>query len=163
IASISTPVRSRASATASTIATPPSSTIETSTCVRCTMWQSGMSSLVRFAAWMPAMRAAASTSPFFVSPAASFTKVSLLIGAREFEAAGIVRVRSRHLRACERREGAAVALHRAEERDAEHGERDHRARRISWKADDDRIALALARLPSDRERLAWLDRDAPEL
>src|SRR6188472_738895 len=63
-ASISTPVCAVVSAAAS-IATPWSSTVRsTSTTVSARGWQSGISSPVRFAAWIPAIRATVSASPF---------------------------------------------------------------------------------------------------
>src|SRR3954466_9712087 len=63
-ASISTPVCAvvSADATISTSASP--SPISTPTCVSGSGWQSGISSLVRFAAWMPASLAVTSASPF---------------------------------------------------------------------------------------------------
>src|SRR5499427_7229516 len=45
-------------------------------------WQSGISSCVRFAAMMPAMRAAPSTSPFFALPASTRSRVFAAITTR---------------------------------------------------------------------------------
>ena len=65
IASISTPVRARTRAEATTVTTPasPSTASSTSTWSRPSGWQRGISSPVRLAAWMPASRAVARTSP----------------------------------------------------------------------------------------------------
>src|SRR6185503_77641 len=66
--SISTPVCAVVSAAAS-IATPSPSTVRsTSTTVSGSGWQSGISSPVRFAAWIPAMRATVRASPFGSDP-----------------------------------------------------------------------------------------------
>ena len=67
-ASISTPVRSAVRAVA-TMSTPPSVTVR-STVQPCTpmTWASGSSSGVFFAAWIPATRATARTSPFGTAP-----------------------------------------------------------------------------------------------
>ncbi len=67
-ASISTPVVCTASARATTAAPALVERTSTATCDRGMGWQSGMSSQVRLAAWMPARRAAARTSPFFAVP-----------------------------------------------------------------------------------------------
>ena len=60
----------------------PSSTL---TCVSESGWHSGMRSLVRLAAMMPAMRAAASTSPFGALP---LTISAIGLGAHLDERAG---------------------------------------------------------------------------
>jgi len=48
----------------------------TATEVSGTGWQSGINSEVRFAAWIAAMRATPSTSPFFAVPVATSARVS---------------------------------------------------------------------------------------
>ena len=72
-ASISTPVRSvvRASATTVTVPWSVSMAIDGSTWVSGSEWASGISSSVRLAAWIAAIRATAATSPFGLSPAAT--------------------------------------------------------------------------------------------
>src|ERR1700722_9331023 len=83
-ASISTPVgpvtltvaRTRRAGAASSGAT------STSTLVIASGWQSGMSSLVFFAAMMPAIRAAPSTSPFLALPDITSASVSALMRTR---------------------------------------------------------------------------------
>src|SRR5215208_2948458 len=76
IASISTPVWPvvRASATRTTSVSP--SDASTSTNESGSGWQSGISSAVRFAAWIPAIRAVPTTSPFGASPRAIAAAVS---------------------------------------------------------------------------------------
>src|SRR5439155_1263654 len=76
-ASISTPVRSMACTRASMRTTPAPSSQATSTSApaRTMGWQSGRMSGVRFAAMMPASRAAASASPFSSRP--SFRSLSV--------------------------------------------------------------------------------------
>ena len=76
-ASISTPVRAVARASAVSVTTPPagSTSASTPTKVSGSGWQSGISSLVRLAAWIPASRAVPRTSPFGASPAATAAAV----------------------------------------------------------------------------------------
>src|SRR5215218_1802077 len=73
IASISTPVRSAQRATETIVTVPASASISTSgsTCVSGSEWASGISSSVRLAAWIAAIRATAATSPFGLSPRAT--------------------------------------------------------------------------------------------
>ena len=73
MASISTPVRSAQRASAVTVTVPASASmaISGSTWVRGRECASGISSSVRFAAWMAAMRATEATSPFGLSPRAT--------------------------------------------------------------------------------------------
>ncbi len=54
----------------------------TSTKLSASGWASGISSAVRFAAWMPASRAVPMTSPFGASPRATAAAVSGLIATR---------------------------------------------------------------------------------
>src|SRR5512140_238734 len=77
-ASISTPVRSTACTRASMRTSPALSSQATSTSApaRTMGWQSGRMSGVRFAAMMPARRAAASASPFSSRPSLSSLRVS---------------------------------------------------------------------------------------
>src|ERR1041384_1965024 len=56
--------------------------MSTSTLESASGWQSGISSCVFFAAMMPAMRAAPSTSPFFASPLSTRSSVFALITTR---------------------------------------------------------------------------------
>ena len=72
MASISTPVRAVTAAVAVSVTVPSaaSSSASTSTWSRPIGWHSGISSPVRLAAWMPAIRATPSTSPLGASPAA---------------------------------------------------------------------------------------------
>src|SRR4051812_49585188 len=81
MASISTPVRavSEASAVRVTVPAAGSSSAATSTWSRPGGWQSGMSSAVRLAAWMPARRAVPRTSPLGASPAATTAAVAGLM------------------------------------------------------------------------------------
>src|SRR3989442_15379652 len=83
-ASISTPVRSIVSATTSiTTALSGSSSVKTTaTCVRGNGCASGISSAVRLAAWIAAMRAVPSTSPFCAEPARISASVSGRIAIR---------------------------------------------------------------------------------
>src|SRR5215210_692378 len=76
MASISTPVWAlvRASATSTTAASSTSAV--TSTNDSGSGWHSGISSAVRLAAWMPAMRAVPITSPLGASPRATAAAVS---------------------------------------------------------------------------------------
>ena len=70
-ASISTPVGPTVSTVAvqATCGTPPSTSAKaTATRVSASGWHSGIRSLVFLAAWMPAMRAMPSTSPFLALP-----------------------------------------------------------------------------------------------
>src|SRR6476620_2527373 len=56
--------------------------MSTSTLVSASGWHSGISSCVRFAAMMPAMRAAPSTSPFLASPSSTSRSVLRVITTR---------------------------------------------------------------------------------
>src|SRR3954468_22592578 len=78
MASISTPVWAlvRASPRIETAPASGSTSSSTSTNDNGSGWQSGISSAVRLAAWMPAMRAVPTTSPFGRSPAATSAAVS---------------------------------------------------------------------------------------
>ena len=69
-ASISTPVRPKVSTCAvqRTLFVPASSSKSTATRLIGSGWHSGISSDVRLAAWIAAMRATPSTSPFFALP-----------------------------------------------------------------------------------------------
>ena len=77
-ASISTPVRPTVSAvTVQRMACAASSSSNsTATRVSGMGWQSGISSLVRLEAWIAAMRAMPSTSPFFALPDFTMSKVA---------------------------------------------------------------------------------------
>ena len=77
-ASISTPVLAvvRASATTVTVPASASTSISAPTFDSGSWWASGISSSVRLAAWMPAIRATAATSPFGASPAATLAAAS---------------------------------------------------------------------------------------
>ena len=61
----------RVSTTSVTVPASGSMAISGSTWVSGREWQSGISSSVRLAAWMAAMRATATTSPFGLSPRAT--------------------------------------------------------------------------------------------
>jgi hypothetical protein len=76
-ASISTPVWPVVLAVAVMVmrSSPSSNEKSTETDVSGSGWHSGMSSLVRFAPWMPAMRAVARTSAFF-SPSARTSAIT---------------------------------------------------------------------------------------
>ena len=78
MASISTPVRALVRASAVRVTTPPvaSTSAPTSTNVSGSGWQSGISSAVRLAACIPAMRAVPSTSPLGASPRSTVAAVS---------------------------------------------------------------------------------------
>src|SRR5215211_1388117 len=83
-ASISTPVLALTVTRART--TRPgragSGSMSTVTCEIGSGWQSGISSCVRLAAMMPAMRAAPSTSPFLASPLSTMSSVLAVIATR---------------------------------------------------------------------------------
>src|ERR1700733_7691007 len=78
IASISTPVGPVVRASAVNVIWPVSASIcaSTPTKVRGKEWHRGISSAVRLAAWMPAIRATPITSPFGASPASTLRAVS---------------------------------------------------------------------------------------
>src|SRR5215217_4855951 len=73
MASISTPVRSAQRATETIVTVPASASISMSgsTWVSGSEWASGISSSVRLAAWIAAIRATAATSPLGLSPRAT--------------------------------------------------------------------------------------------
>src|ERR1041385_4823102 len=83
-ASISTPVWPLSLAVARTVSPGrfASGTMSSSTLVSASGWQSGINSCVFFAAMMPAMRAAPSTSPFLASPLSTRSSVFALITTR---------------------------------------------------------------------------------
>src|SRR5690606_6170660 len=70
-ASISTPVGPVHRTVARSRKPPRAGSTVTSTCDSASGWQSGIRSAVRFAAWMPAMRATSSGLPFFAAPDAT--------------------------------------------------------------------------------------------
>ena len=81
IASISTPVRAVVAPRRGSSTVPASgSTRVDRDSVSASGWHSGISSSVRLAAWMPAIRAVPSTSPFGASPAATAAAVSGVMG-----------------------------------------------------------------------------------
>ena len=66
----------RASVTSVTVPASASIAMSASTCVSGSEWASGISSSVRLAAWIAAIRATATTSPFGLSPAATRAAVA---------------------------------------------------------------------------------------
>src|SRR5215207_9961165 len=76
IASISTPVGPVVRASAAMSTRPSPTSIRTSTKLSASGWHSGISSAVRLAAWIPAIRAVPTTSPFGPSPRATAVAVA---------------------------------------------------------------------------------------